>query len=41
MSRFQEKCAERMAEFRQRGTTILLITHDTRLVLKCAIARCG
>jgi ABC-type polysaccharide/polyol phosphate transport system ATPase subunit len=32
--RFQEKCAERMAEFRQRGTTILLITHDTRLVLK-------
>lgn len=31
--RFQEKCAARMTEFRQQGTTILLVTHDTRLVL--------
>ncbi len=31
--RFQEKCAARMTEFRQSGTTVLLVTHDTRLVL--------
>ncbi|MBL8171860.1 MAG: ATP-binding cassette domain-containing protein [Acidobacteria bacterium] len=31
--RFQEKCAARMTEFRQAGMTILLVTHDTRLVL--------
>lgn len=31
--RFQEKCTTRLHEFRQQGTTILLVTHDTRLVL--------
>ncbi|MEO6726197.1 MAG: ABC transporter ATP-binding protein [Blastocatellia bacterium] len=31
--RFQEKCAARMTEFRQQGTTILLVTHDSRLVI--------
>jgi ABC-type polysaccharide/polyol phosphate transport system ATPase subunit/2-polyprenyl-3-methyl-5-hydroxy-6-metoxy-1,4-benzoquinol methylase len=31
--RFQEKCTARMTEFRQSGTTIMLVTHDTRLVL--------
>ncbi len=31
--RFQEKCTTRLNEFRQSGTTILLVTHDTRLVL--------
>jgi len=31
--RFQEKCAARMTEFRQQGTTILLVTHDSRLVM--------
>lgn len=31
--RFQEKCAARIAEFRQSGATVLLVTHDTRLVL--------
>jgi ABC-2 type transport system ATP-binding protein/lipopolysaccharide transport system ATP-binding protein len=30
---FQEKCAARMTEFRQSGTTILLVTHDTRQAL--------
>ncbi|MEP7340664.1 MAG: ATP-binding cassette domain-containing protein [Acidobacteriota bacterium] len=30
---FQEKCAARIAEFRQSGTTVLLVTHDTRTVL--------
>lgn len=31
--RFQQKCAARMSEFRQSGTTILLVTHDARLVI--------
>jgi ABC-type polysaccharide/polyol phosphate transport system ATPase subunit/SAM-dependent methyltransferase len=31
---FQQKCAERMREFRQRGTTIVLVTHDTHLALR-------
>jgi ABC-2 type transport system ATP-binding protein/lipopolysaccharide transport system ATP-binding protein len=31
---FQEKCKARMAEFRQSGTTILLVTHDSNLVAK-------
>lgn len=31
---FQQKCAARIAEFRQLGTTILLVTHDSNLVLK-------
>jgi ABC-2 type transport system ATP-binding protein/lipopolysaccharide transport system ATP-binding protein len=30
---FQEKCAARMTEFRRSGTTILLVTHDTRQAL--------
>lgn len=30
---FQEKCAARITEFRQSGTTVLLVTHDTRTVL--------
>lgn len=30
---FQEKCAARMTEFRQNGTTILLVTHDMRQAL--------
>ncbi len=30
---FQEKCTARLHDFRQSGTTILLVTHDTRLVL--------
>jgi ABC-2 type transport system ATP-binding protein/lipopolysaccharide transport system ATP-binding protein len=29
---FQEKCAERITEFRQQGTTILLVTHSSTLV---------
>lgn len=29
---FQEKCSARMNEFRERGTTILLVTHDVTLV---------
>lgn len=29
---FQEKCSERIAEFRQQGTTILLVTHSSDLV---------
>lgn len=28
---FQEKCAERITEFRQHGTTILLVTHSSKL----------
>ena len=31
---FQSKCAARIAEFRQSGTTVLLVTHDTRTVLE-------
>jgi ABC-type polysaccharide/polyol phosphate transport system ATPase subunit len=31
--RFQMKCLARMNEFRQHGTTIVLVTHNTRLVL--------
>lgn len=31
---FQRKCAARIAEFRQRGTTVLLVTHDTQAVLR-------
>lgn len=31
--RFQEKCGARMTEFRQQGTTILLVTHDSRLAM--------
>jgi ABC-type polysaccharide/polyol phosphate transport system ATPase subunit len=31
---FQEKCAERMSEFRRSGTTILLVTHDSNMALK-------
>jgi ABC-type polysaccharide/polyol phosphate transport system ATPase subunit len=30
---FQDKCAARMAEFRQSGTTVLLVTHDVGLAL--------
>ncbi len=30
---FQDKCAARMAEFRQNGTTVLLVTHDVGLAL--------
>jgi ABC-type polysaccharide/polyol phosphate transport system ATPase subunit/SAM-dependent methyltransferase len=30
---FQQKCTARMTEFRQSGTTIMLVTHDARLVL--------
>jgi ABC-2 type transport system ATP-binding protein len=30
---FQQKCSARMAEFRESGTTILLVTHDVSLVL--------
>lgn len=29
---FQEKCAERITEFRRQGTTILLVTHSSELV---------
>ncbi len=29
---FQEKCAERITDFRQQGTTILLVTHSSELV---------
>ncbi len=31
---FQEKCTSRMNGFRQDGTTILLVTHDSNLILK-------
>src|SRR5262249_4570958 len=31
---FQEKCAARIAEFRQSGTTVLLVTHDANAVLE-------
>lgn len=30
---FQEKCAARMTEFRQSGTTVLLVTHDVGMAL--------
>lgn len=30
---FQDKCAARMAEFRQSGTTVLLVTHNVGMVL--------
>lgn len=31
---FQRKCAVRIGEFRQSGTTILLVTHDTNAVIE-------
>jgi len=31
---FQEKCAERITEFRRQGTTILLVTHSSELVMR-------
>jgi ABC-2 type transport system ATP-binding protein len=31
-SQFQAKCVERISQFRQQGTTILLVTHDSKLV---------
>lgn len=31
---FQEKCSERITEFRRQGTTILLVTHSSELVKK-------
>lgn len=38
---FKEKCAARMAEFTENGTTILLVTHDTGLVTRiCHRAVC-
>lgn len=30
---FQDKCAARMTEFRQNGTTVLLVTHDVRMAM--------
>lgn len=31
---FQEKCSARMTEYRQSGTTILFVTHDSKLALR-------
>lgn len=32
--RFQAKCAARIAEFRRNGATVMLVTHDARLVVQ-------